>query len=84
MTAQVGLDGALRHADHELAQFAEHLLRAAERVVVRHLPNQGNGLRPERRSAWAGARLATLWRAEARAMPLLQRLRSHDEQRWAR
>jgi len=80
MAAQVGLDGALRHADAEFAQFAADPLCPPEWVVGRHLPDQGDGLGWERRPARPGAGFPPPERAEPRAVPPQQRLRLDEEE----
>jgi len=79
-TAQVGLDGPLRHPDTELQELAAYPFGTPERILGRQPPDQGDGLRRERRAARPRARLPSPERAEARVVPAQQRLRLDDEE----
>ena len=67
--AQVRLDGALGHAQAQLAQFTADAFRAPAWVLGRQPPDQGEGLGGERRAPRPRARRAPPERAEPRAMP---------------
>lgn len=79
--AQAGLDGALGRADAQFLQFIADPLGPPERVLSRHPPEQGDGLRRERRAAWPRSRFPPPERAKAGAVPAQHRLWLDEEQR---
>jgi hypothetical protein len=81
MTGYVLGDRGLTHGDPEFSQLAVNARRTPQRVRLRHRMDQRADVRRHGRPAYASSALPRPEQAEAKPVPVDNRLRLHNDQR---